>query len=152
MEITCIHAPRFAFPSADFTHSHSHSLAHPPPSSPHLRPAPLILITLRLRDIEAQAIRVKVDLIARVLQNLCNVAGVLKLPEIDVRAALLDGVADELGGAGLTLGADDGGLLLLAGFVDDERGALGFLLGDLLGFDGGGEFGGEGEVLRGISM
>jgi hypothetical protein len=38
-------------------------------------------------------------------------------------------------------------LLLLAGLVDDEGGALGFLLGDLLGFHGGGEFGGEGEVL-----
>jgi hypothetical protein len=35
----------------------------------------------------------------------------------------------------------------LAGLVDDESGALGFLLGYLLGFDGGGEFGGEGEVL-----
>jgi hypothetical protein len=35
----------------------------------------------------------------------------------------------------------------LAGLVDDEGGALGFLLGDLLGLDGGGEFGGEGEVL-----
>jgi len=41
-------------------------------------------------------------------------------------------------------------LFLLAGFVDDEGGALGFLLGDLLGFDGGGEFGGEGEVLVGL--
>ena len=38
-------------------------------------------------------------------------------------------------------------MLFLAGFVDDEGRALGFLLGDLLGFDGGGEFGGEGEVL-----
>jgi hypothetical protein len=41
-------------------------------------------------------------------------------------------------------------LLLLAGFVDDEGGALGFLLGDLLGFDGGSEFGGEGEVLEAL--
>jgi len=41
-------------------------------------------------------------------------------------------------------------LFLLAGFVDDEGGALGFLLGDLFGFDGGGEFGGEGEVLVGL--
>lgn len=38
-------------------------------------------------------------------------------------------------------------MLLLARFIDDEGGTLGFLLGDLLGFDGGGEFGGEGEVL-----
>jgi len=40
-------------------------------------------------------------------------------------------------------------LFFLTSFVDDEGGALGFLLGDLLGFDGGGEFGGEGEVLCG---
>jgi hypothetical protein len=39
----------------------------------------------------------------------------------------------------------------LAGFVDDEGGALGFLLRDLLGFDGGGEFWGEGEVLWVVS-
>jgi len=41
-------------------------------------------------------------------------------------------------------------LFLLTGFVDNEGGALGFLLGDLLGFDGGGEFGGEGEMLVGL--
>lgn len=40
----------------------------------------------------------------------------------------------------------------MAGFVDDEGGALSFLLGDLLGFDGGGEFGGEGEVLEGVGL
>jgi hypothetical protein len=38
-------------------------------------------------------------------------------------------------------------LLLLAGLVDDERGTLGLLLGHLLGLDGGGELGREGEVL-----
>ena len=32
-------------------------------------------------------------------------------------------------------------------FVNDEGGALGVLLGDLFSFDGGGEFGGEGELL-----
>lgn len=81
------------------------------------------------------------------MQNLRNVPRILKLPQINVRPALLDGVTNQLSGTGLTLCADDGGLLLLTGFVDDEGGALGFLLGDLLGFDGGGEFGGEGEVL-----
>jgi hypothetical protein len=40
-------------------------------------------------------------------------------------------------------------LFLLPGFVDDEGGSLGFLLRDLFGFDRGGEFGGEGEVLDG---
>jgi hypothetical protein len=47
------------------------------------------------------------------------------------------------------LGADYRGLFFLAGFVDDEGGALGFLLGYLFGFYGGCEFGGEGEVLGG---
>ena len=48
------------------------------------------------------------------------------------------------------MGADYRGLFFLAGFVDDEGGALGFLLGYLFGFDCGSEFGGEGEVLRGV--
>jgi hypothetical protein len=81
------------------------------------------------------------------LQNLCNVPCILELPEINVTPALLDGVTNQLSGAGLTLGANDGGLLLLTGFVDDESGTLGLLLCDLLGFDCGGELGGEGEVL-----
>lgn len=72
------------------------------------------------------------------------------MPEIHVAPALLDGVANQLGRACFTLCPYYGGLFLLTGFVDDEGGALGFLLGDLLGFDGGGEFGGEGEVLGGI--
>jgi hypothetical protein len=38
-------------------------------------------------------------------------------------------------------------LLLLPGLVDDEGGTLGVLLGNLLGFDCGGELGGEGKVL-----
>jgi len=83
------------------------------------------------------------------LQNTRDILCILKLPQINVTSALLDGLTNQLGGTGLTLGADDGGLLLLAGFVDHEGGALGFLLGDLLGFDGGGEFGGECEVLMG---
>jgi hypothetical protein len=112
---------------------------------------PLLLITLRLGNVKTQTVRVQVDLVARVLQNLGNIPGVLKLSEINVRAALLDGVTNQLGRAGLTLRADDGGLLLLAGLVDDEGGALGFLLGDLLGFNGSGKFGGEGEVLGYVS-
>ena len=116
-----------------------------------LRLRPLLLVALRLRDVESQTIRVQVHLVGRVLQDLRNIPGVLKLPEVDVRAALRDGVTNQFGGAGLTLCADDGGLLLLTGFVDDEGGTLCLLLGDLLGFDGGGEFGGEGEMLGGVS-
>lgn len=110
---------------------------------------PLVLVRLRLGDVETQALGIQVHLVLRVLQDLRNVLGVLELPQVDVGAGLLDGVTDELGGTCLTLGADDGGLLLLAGLVDDESSALGFLLSDLLGFDGGGELGGESKVLRG---
>lgn len=39
----------------------------------------------------------------------------------------------------------------MAGFVDDECGALGFLLSYLFGFDCGGEFGREGKVLGEVS-
>jgi hypothetical protein len=40
----------------------------------------------------------------------------------------------------------------LAGFIDNECGALSFLLGYLLGFDGSCEFWGEGKVLEYISI
>jgi hypothetical protein len=39
-------------------------------------------------------------------------------------------------------------LPFLSGFVDNKGRALGFLLGDLFGLDGGSELRGEGEVLR----
>jgi hypothetical protein len=109
--------------------------------------SPLLLICGGLADVQTKALAVEVDLIAALLQNLCNVPGVLKLPQVNVTPALLDRVTDQLGRACLTLCAHDGGLLLLAGFVDDEGGALRFLLGDLLGLDCGCELGGEGEVL-----
>jgi hypothetical protein len=118
----------------------------------HLRLRPLLLVACCLNDVETQTIRVKVDLVARVLQNLCNLPRILELPQINVRPALLDSVTDEFSGAGLTLRADNGGLLLLAGFVDNEGGALCLLLCNLLGFDSSGEFGGEGEVLQNVSI
>jgi hypothetical protein len=74
-------------------------------------------------------------------------AGVLDLAQLNITLALLDGVTNQLGRAGLTLGADNEGLLLLAGLVDNEGGTLGVLLGNLLGFNGSGELGGEGQVL-----
>ena len=101
-----------------------------------------------MADVQTKTPAVEVDLVCALLQNLCDIPCVLELPEINVTPALLDGVTNQLGGAGLTLGADDGGLLLLAGFVDDEGGTLGLLLCDLFGFDCGGELGGESEVLR----
>jgi hypothetical protein len=98
-------------------------------------------------DVKAKTLGVEVDLVVALLQDGGDVSGVLELTQLDVTAALLDGVTNQLGGTGLTLGADDHGLLLLAGLVDDEGGTLGFLLGDLLGFDCGGELGREGKVL-----
>jgi len=77
------------------------------------------------------------------------VTGIFNLPELDVTLALLDGVTNKLSGAGLTLCADNEGLLLLAGLVDHECSALSVLLCNLLGLNGGGEFGGEGQVLFG---
>jgi hypothetical protein len=117
----------------------------------HLLFVPVVLLGV-VADVETQTVGVEVDLVVALLEDLSNGLCVVELAQVDVRAALLDGVTDELGGAGLTLGADDHGLLLLPGLVDDEGGALGVLLGDLLGFDCGGEFGGEGEVLRVVSV
>ena len=108
-----------------------------------------LLVLVSLLHVEPQPVRIQIQLVlpSTLLQNLRNIPRVLDPPEIHITARFLDGVTDEFGGASFSLGAHDGGLLFLASFVDDEGGALGFLLGDLFGFDGGGEFGGEGEVL-----
>lgn len=111
------------------------------------------LILIRLGNIQPQPIRIQIQFILppRLLQYLRNIPRILDPPQIDIAPALLYGVTNEFCGTGFTLGAHDGGLFFLTGFVDDEGGALGFLLGDLFGFDCGGEFGGEGEVLEGVS-
>ena len=111
----------------------------------------LFLILISFLYIQTQPRRVQIQLVLSptLLQNLRNIPCVLDPPQIHITPALLDGVADELGGAGFSLRAHDCRLLLLAGLVDDKGGTLGFLLGDLLGFDGSGKFGGEGEVLLG---
>lgn len=99
--------------------------------------------------VQPQTLRVQIHLVlaAVLLQDRCDVSGVLDLPQFDVALALLDRVSDQFRRSGLTLGADDECLLLLAGLVDQERSPLGLLLSDLLGFDSGGEFGGEGQML-----
>lgn len=101
-----------------------------------------------MRHIQSQHARVQEHLIPALLQYTRHILRIVKLPQVNICSALLDGLTNQLGTACFTLGADDGGLLLLAGFVDDKGGTLGVLLRDLLGFDCGGEFGGEGEVLR----
>ena len=101
-------------------------------------------------DVQTKTLGVEVDLVVALLQDGGDVSGILELTQLNVTAALLDGVTNQLGGTGFTLGADNHGLLLLAGLVDDEGGTLGFLLGDLLGFDCGGELGREGKVLENV--
>lgn len=112
---------------------------------------PLLLVRCALADVETQTLAVEVDLVRALLQDTGNCPCVLELPQVNITPALLDGVTNQLCGTSLTLGANDSGLLLLAGLVDNEGGALGFLLSNLLGFYRGGEFGGEGEVLGGVS-
>ena len=104
-----------------------------------------------LGNVETQALGVEVDLVVALLEDGGDSPGVLELTELNVGLALLDGVTDQLCGAGLTLCADNGRLLLLTGLVDNESGTLGLLMGDLLGLDGGGELGRESEVLCGVS-
>ena len=138
---------RLSDPSHDNAMQRCKPATTPPPVIAN--PPSRLPLRLALGDVQAQAVGVEVDLVAAVLEDAGDVAGVFKLAQVNVAAALFDGVTDELGGARFTLGAHDGGLFLLPGLVDDKGGALGFLLGDLLGLDGGGEFGREGEVLWG---
>lgn len=58
-------------------------------------------------------------------------------------------VSDELCGLGFSLGFDNDGFLLLNGSLDDVLGALGLLLGDLLGLHGSSVFLREGQMSDG---
>lgn len=88
-------------------------------------------------------------------QGLRNLPACLNLSDLDQAvAALCDGLGDGVGTLGLTLCADNVGLSLLFGLLDDEAGTLGILLGDLLLLDGLGELltkghVGDGDVLEG---
>lgn len=99
-------------------------------------------------DVKTKTLSIEVDLVVALLEDGSDVSGVLELTQLNVTAALLDGITNQLGGTGFTLSADNHGLLLLAGLVDDEGSTLCFLLGYLLGFDCGGKFGREGKVLE----
>ena len=108
---------------------------------------PVVLLRV-VADVQAEAVGVEVDLVVALLEDLSNGLGVVELTQVDVRSALLNGVTDQLGGASLTLGSDDHGLLFLPGLVNDEGGTLGILLSNLLSFDSSGELGRESEVLN----
>lgn len=111
----------------------------------------LFPIVLRGRiDVQTKTLRIQVQLVlaTRFLQDLSNLSGVLDPTKLDVALALLDRLTDKFRGAGFTLCTDNRSLFLLASLVDEEGSPLGLLLRDLLGFDGGGEFGGEGQMLQ----
>ena len=56
-----------------------------------------LLVRNRLTDVETQSCRIQIHLILTLLQDLCNVLRILKLPEIDIGPRLLDGITNELG-------------------------------------------------------
>src|SRR4051794_26381200 len=97
-----------------------------------------LLLILSWVDIETKAVSIKIQLVlaTRLLQDLGDVASVFNLPEMDITSALLDGFTDKLCRPSLTLSADNGSLLFLAGSVDDEGRTLSFLLSHLFGFNG----------------
>lgn len=106
---------------------------------------PLGLLVISRVDVETEALGIKVQLVlsTRLLEDGGDIPGVLNLSKLDVASALLDRVTNQFCRSGLTLCADDSGLLLLPGLVHHECCSLCFLLGDLLGFNGGGKFGRE---------
>jgi len=127
-------------------HTSFHSYHLPtPPITLRMR----LLVLIRFGNIQPQPVRIQVQLIlpTSLLQDGRNIPRVFNSPQVHVAPALLDGVTNQLCRTCFTLGSHDGGLLFLTGFIDNEGGALGFLLGYLFGFNRGGEFGGEGEVL-----
>ena len=59
-----------------------------------LSPSCLLLVP-RLSNIQTQAVCIKVHLVAATLQDGSDVLRVVELSEIDVRAALLDGITNK---------------------------------------------------------
>ena len=83
-------------------------------------------------------------------ERLSDVPAGLNLSDLDEAiTGLADGLADGVCALCLTLGADNVGLALLLGLLDDEAGALGVLLGNLLLLDGLGELLAESHVRDG---
>jgi hypothetical protein len=80
-------------------------------------------------------------------QSLGDLTASIDATDLDqTGTGLSDGLADNVGTLGFTLGADNVGLTLLLGTLDDESCPLGILLGDLLLLDGAGELLSEGHV------
>lgn len=64
--------------------------------SPLLLPTTLLVLA-GLGDVETKALGVEVDLVVALLEDRSNISGVLELSEVNVTAALLDSVTNQLG-------------------------------------------------------
>ncbi|KAI6759034.1 hypothetical protein HG531_014030 [Fusarium graminearum] len=100
-----------------------------------------------VENVETQTLGIKHQPVlgASLLKLSSDQSSVLDLLELQVGLVLLDGLTNQFGRAGLTLCLDNHGLLLLSCLVDNEGSSLGLLLGNLLGLNGGCEFGREGK-------
>lgn len=85
-----------------------------------------------------------VTVLGQLVGNVFSCLNASQLDKTVTRGA--KGLGEQLSGLGVTLSADDGSHLLLFRLFDEEAGTLGFLLGDLLGLDGGSKFRSEGDL------
>ena len=100
-------------------------------------------------EVQQQSIGIEVNLVSTLADNVGNIPGGVDPSELHEARIALDGGTDELGTLRLSPCLGNDGLLLLLRSDDDVLGPLGLLLGDLLGLDGAGVFGREGEVCDG---
>lgn len=99
--------------------------------------------------IEQQALCIQHDSVPTLCQSPSNLPRGLKLPQLQESLIRLDSLTNQFCTSSFTLSLDDNTLLLLNSLVDQEGSTLSNLLSDLLGLDGVGEFGGEGDVGNG---
>lgn len=85
------------------------------------------------RTIQKQTLRVKHNMISTRCQDVGNIPGCLQPSQLKESLILLDCIANQLCGSGLSLRSDNDRLLLLDGLVDLECGSQGSLLSDLEG-------------------
>ena len=112
-----------------------------------LRPQPKQEIPLPFVPSAAAASTGQVRDVRVVGQHLRDILLGLDPPNLNhTIAALSHGLGNDIGRLTLTLGSNDVGLTFLLGLLDNEPCAFGFLLRNLLLFNGFGEFAAEGHV------
>jgi hypothetical protein len=132
------HQARPALPSeviSSLQNLHPHALTPQTQEQASALPAILTLSTRQVCDVGVTG------------QRLSNLLASIDLTDLNqTTTSLGNGLADNFGRLGFTLGTDNVCLALLLGALDDESRPLGVLLGDLLLLDGAGEFLAEGHV------